>query len=96
MATYRIIGPKEPIRAEINITGSKSISNRVLLIRSLSNQDFAITNLSESDDTKTLDKLISQDGLEFDAHHAGTTFRFLTAYFSILRSYTKVKIQVSP
>lgn len=81
----KITGPKHPIQTNLLIDGSKSISNRVLMIRALSQQNFAIENLSGSDDTnillKNLDSVKSQ---EYDCHHAGTTFRFLTAYFAIM------------
>jgi 3-phosphoshikimate 1-carboxyvinyltransferase len=73
------------VRGEIFLSGSKSISNRALLIRALAKSHFAIHNLSNSDDTVTMEKLIrdAETGDIFDAHHAGTTFRFLTAYFAL-------------
>jgi len=84
MSELILKGPKTPIKAHIKIGGSKSISNRVLLIRALSQTHFNIENLSNSDDTSTLLKLL-RDGSHktFDCHHAGTTFRFLTAYLAI-------------
>lgn len=66
----------------ITLGGSKSISNRVLIIQALCDESFEITNLSDSDDTKTLQKLLHSDAYELDAHHAGTTFRFLTSYLA--------------
>lgn len=83
MQRIRLTGPLGPIRSHLHITGSKSISNRVLLIRALSQKTFDISNLSKSDDTVTLDKLLQSTNDTFDAHHAGTTFRFMTAYLSI-------------
>lgn len=67
---------------KIKLSGSKSISNRVLIIQALCEGSFAISNLSDSDDTKTLQALLSSDDHELDAHHAGTTFRFLTSYLA--------------
>lgn len=67
---------------EVVLGGSKSISNRVLIIQALCADDFTISNLSDSDDTVTLQKLLLSDNAELDAHHAGTTFRFMTAYLS--------------
>jgi 3-phosphoshikimate 1-carboxyvinyltransferase len=67
----------------ITLTGSKSIANRVLLIRALCGSKFNIDNISESDDTATLISLLSSTEYELDAHHAGTTFRFMTAYLAL-------------
>ncbi len=70
------------IYGEITLSGSKSISNRVLLIQALSSVQFNIENLSDSDDTKIMQYLLQSDKIELDAHHAGTTYRFLTAYLA--------------
>lgn len=83
MGDIRIGKPTKPIRANLHICGSKSISNRVLLIRALTDGDFDIENLSDSDDTQTMLKLLSSDAGTYDTHHAGTTYRFLTAFLSM-------------
>ena len=75
--------PNRNISGEITLDGSKSISNRVLLIRSLSNQYFNIDNLSHSDDTITMERLLNSHETLYDVGHAGTTFRFLTAYLAV-------------
>lgn len=67
------------VSGSIHLYGSKSISNRVLIIQALSGEDFLIENISQSDDTKTLQQLLASNGPELDAHHAGTTYRFMTA-----------------
>ncbi len=64
----------------IHLDGSKSISNRALLIRALSPSSFEIENLSTSDDTKAMLSLIGRSEGVMDVGPAGTTFRFLTAY----------------
>ena len=67
--------------AEITITGSKSESNRLLVLQALY-PEIKIENLSNSDDSQLMQKALqSVDGL-VDIGHAGTTMRFLTAYFS--------------
>jgi 3-phosphoshikimate 1-carboxyvinyltransferase len=78
-----INSPPKNIKGDITLSGSKSISNRVLLIQALCNQKFDIFNLSESDDTVSMEQLIHSDEEILDAHHAGTTFRFLTAYLAL-------------
>lgn len=85
MSTIKISHPTGEIEGEITLDGSKSISNRVLIIRALSNTHFDIDHLSTSDDTKTLSNLLENvpDGNIYNVGHAGTTFRFLTAYLSL-------------
>ena len=72
------------LNGKVQLESSKSISNRVLIIRALSNQNFNIKNLSRADDTLLMSKIIkSYKGKpEVDCHHAGTTLRFLTAFLS--------------
>lgn len=84
MTTVKISKPNRRIVGEITLDGSKSISNRILIIRALCGVDFPIHNLSTSKDTQTLASLLAQkDGNVFDCGAAGTTFRFLTAYLSL-------------
>jgi 3-phosphoshikimate 1-carboxyvinyltransferase len=82
MNKIKLSHPNKIINAEIPLNGSKSISNRVLLIRALCEGTFNIDNLSTSDDTDTLEKLLSEEAKEYNTGHAGTTFRFLTAYLA--------------
>ncbi|MDN3724352.1 3-phosphoshikimate 1-carboxyvinyltransferase [Aequorivita sp. SDUM287046] len=66
---------------KINIGGSKSESNRLLILQA-SFPNISIENLSDSDDTVVLKKgLETKTGL-VDVHHAGTAMRFLTAFFA--------------
>jgi 3-phosphoshikimate 1-carboxyvinyltransferase len=69
-------------QSTITITGSKSESNRLLLLQALYPQ-ISIENLSNSDDSVLMQKALSSDDEVIDIHHAGTAMRFLTAYFSI-------------
>ena len=64
------------------ITGSKSESNRCLLLKALFD-DLTIENLSNSDDTELMKNALLSDHSLIDIHHAGTAMRFLTAYFAI-------------
>ena len=65
----------------INITGSKSESNRILLLQALFS-GIAINNLSNSDDSQLMQKALRSTSDIIDIHHAGTAMRFLTAYFA--------------
>jgi len=70
----------------ITLPSSKSISNRVLIIKELCPVDFKIHNISSSDDTEVLCKSLHNINKPiFDVGAAGTAMRFLTAYFSILK-----------
>ncbi|MBU2929190.1 3-phosphoshikimate 1-carboxyvinyltransferase [Winogradskyella psychrotolerans] len=65
----------------VQITGSKSESNRLLLLQALYSQ-ISINNVSNSDDSVLMQKALASDEKLVDIHHAGTAMRFLTAYFS--------------
>ena len=69
------------IKANIKITGSKSETNRLLLLRALF-PNITIQNLSNSDDAQAMRKGLKMKTGEVDIHHAGTAMRFLTAYFA--------------
>ncbi|MDQ1160469.1 3-phosphoshikimate 1-carboxyvinyltransferase [Chryseobacterium sp. SORGH_AS 447] len=73
----------------IQISGSKSISNRLLILESLFN-NIQIGNLSNSQDTQLLKKALSEDTETVDIHHAGTAMRFLTSYYSIQDGKTTI------
>ena len=80
---YRISKPDLSLDGRITLDGSKSISNRVLIIRALSGQDFNIERLSTSNDATTMQRLLKGNQHIYDAGAAGTTFRFLTAYLAL-------------
>ena len=70
------------ISGNINITGSKSESNRLLILQALYS-NIKLKNISNSDDTNTLKKALSSSNSLININHAGTAMRFLTAYFAI-------------
>ncbi len=69
----------------IHLPGSKSISNRILIIKALSGLDFTIRNSSDSDDTKHLNEALQYytNSNLINVGHAGTDMRFLTAFLSL-------------
>ncbi|MCY0978671.1 3-phosphoshikimate 1-carboxyvinyltransferase [Chryseobacterium wangxinyae] len=73
----------------IQISGSKSISNRLLILESLFS-NIKIGNLSNSQDTQLLKKALSTNSETVDIHHAGTAMRFLTSYYSIQEGKTTI------
>jgi 3-phosphoshikimate 1-carboxyvinyltransferase len=73
--------PTQIAHGEITVTGSKSESNRLLILKALYPQ-IEIQNLSNSDDSKVTQKGLKSKTDIVDIHHAGTAMRFLTAFFA--------------
>ncbi len=66
---------------EILISGSKSESNRLLILQQFF-PEIQLHNLSDSDDTIHLKEALSAGKSMVDIGHAGTAMRFLTAFFA--------------
>ncbi|MES2748189.1 MAG: 3-phosphoshikimate 1-carboxyvinyltransferase [Bacteroidota bacterium] len=69
-------------QSTITITGSKSETNRLLLLQALY-PNIVLENASNSDDSQVMIKAIQSNDKVVDIHHAGTAMRFLTAYYAI-------------
>ena len=80
---YKISHPTKIIKCDIKLPASKSISNRLLIIKHLCQEDFKIQNLSESDDTKILQSALNSLQNNIDINHAGTSFRFLCSFLAL-------------
>jgi 3-phosphoshikimate 1-carboxyvinyltransferase len=72
------------IQKEIIISGSKSESNRLLILQNLF-PEIAIGNLSDSDDAIHMQHALFTNAEIIDIGHAGTAMRFLTSYFAVKR-----------
>lgn len=70
------------VSGTVSLNSSKSISNRVLMIRALCQEKFPIHRLSDALDTQLMDSLLQSSAEVLDAGAAGTTFRFLSAWLS--------------
>lgn len=70
---------------KITISGSKSISNRLLILQSLF-PNITIKNLSTSDDTRHMSDALQSSSKKINIGHAGTAMRFLTSFFSIKKN----------
>ena len=76
------------LNATISITGSKSETNRLLLLQALY-PNLVLDNTSNSDDSEVMTKALqstqfsNSDSQLIDIHHAGTAMRFLTAFFAV-------------
>jgi 3-phosphoshikimate 1-carboxyvinyltransferase len=80
-----ILLPKiqQSFQTEIPLPSSKSESNRALIINALAGGKDNLSNLAEARDTQTMMRLLASDDAIADVIDAGTTMRFLTAYFAI-------------
>lgn len=83
MSSYLLSKPEKSLKGNINLTPSKSESNRALIIQALINQDIRIKNLADAEDTVILSKALSSKESIIDIGHAGTAMRFLTAYLAL-------------
>lgn len=78
-----IVKAPNRIKAEINLPASKSISNRVLVIHSLSGGNSTLHNLSDCDDTQVMINALRDMPEVIDIKAAGTAMRFMSAYLSV-------------
>ena len=69
-------------QSKIKITGSKSETNRLLLLQALF-PEIQLENTSSSDDSEVMIKALRNNDTIVDIHHAGTAMRFLTAFYAI-------------
>ena len=67
---------------EIKITGSKSETNRLLILKELFKK-ISLSNISNSDDSNVMQKALNSDESIIDIGHAGTAMRFLTSFYAI-------------
>lgn len=71
-----------PLRADVHLPGSKSESNRALIMQALSRGAIRVEGLSAAEDTQTLERLLHERPSVMDVGHAGTAMRFLAAALS--------------
>jgi len=89
--SIKISAAVKKLDCTIALTGSKSESNRALIMQALSNNVVQVKNISEAADTTTLlgilqsedSKLKAQSPKLIDIGPAGTAMRFLTAYYPL-------------
>lgn len=73
---------EKSLKGDLQITGSKSESNRMLILQALY-PNLKLNNLSNSDDSRVMQEALKKGSGTIDIHHAGTAMRFLTAYFAV-------------
>lgn len=83
MASIQQLALPAQIRASVQLPGSKSESNRALMLHYLSERKVTFTNLSTCEDVKILHKILDKNPRRVDVKDSGTALRFLMAYFCI-------------
>ena len=96
MAIYTVTKADKKLAGSVSLPASKSISNRLLIIRSLCNSNIRINNLSTAEDTVLLLELLERidaaqtrtadhkaPAVSLDCRNAGTVIRFLTSFLAI-------------
>ncbi|MEY5068644.1 MAG: hypothetical protein RLZ47_506 [Bacteroidota bacterium] len=87
MKSIVISHPSKNIDTKIELTGSKSESNRALILQALSKGKVSVSNLSAAIDTQTLQEILNTQlqtpNSEFNVGPAGTAMRFLAAFLSL-------------
>ena len=81
--TKLYLNKAEPRQANIIIPGSKSESNRLIILSSLF-ENIYLNNISNSDDTNYLLNAIKTKSKVINVGHAGTAMRFLTSYLCLI------------
>ncbi len=84
MSVITLSHPKNNISGSITLPGSKSITNRLLIMQALSGNNSRIENLSEADDSKLMQQYTGILNGVVNIENAGTCMRFLTAYYSLV------------
>ncbi|HCE54693.1 MAG TPA: 3-phosphoshikimate 1-carboxyvinyltransferase [Lutibacter sp.] len=82
MESLKINKINKTVNGTIQITGSKSETNRLLILQQFY-PNLTIENISNSDDSELMQKALKSNLAEINIGHAGTAMRFLTAYFSV-------------
>ena len=82
MESLKINIINKTVNGNIQITGSKSETNRLLILQQFY-PNLTIENISNSDDSELMQKALKSNSAEINIGHAGTAMRFLTAYFSV-------------
>ena len=82
MSNLRIKHPTKQLTGNITLPASKSICNRVLLLKKVLGLNTTIQNISTADDCVIMQYALQQTKGSVDVKNAGTCMRFLTAYYA--------------
>ena len=92
----RILPPEEFLEARVTLPLSKSMSARALIIGALTEGAPLPSPVAACDDTDALlDALSNPEATDVNVGAAGTTMRFLTAYYASRPSHAPVRLDGS-
>lgn len=74
----------------IPLPGSKSESNRAMLVNALCDSPGEISNLASARDTEIMQELLALESQKYDARDAGTVMRFMTAYLAVMKNNAQI------
>ncbi len=83
MALLRHLALPDQLNLAVNLPGSKSESNRALLLHYLSDHRVRFTGLSNCEDVILLQKILEKSSKQVNVKDSGTALRFLIAYFCL-------------
>ena len=73
---------KSHLSGIVELPISKSLCNRALILRAISNQNIYLSEISKANDSVILERCLNTTSNVIDVEDAGTAMRFLTAYFA--------------
>ncbi len=82
MSNLRIKHPTKHLTGNITLPASKSICNRVLILKKVLGIHTSIQNIATADDSVIMQHALQQTTGTVDVKNAGTCMRFLTAYYA--------------
>ena len=88
----KISSNNKTIYGSVDLESSKSISNRLLIIKALCKTKFEIQNLSNAKDAKILNEILDsfETKKEINCEDAGTALRFLVAFLTTKKGNWKI------
>ena len=79
----RLSNKNKQLFGEVRLPSSKSITNRMLILKKLYESNLILENISLANDSKILSNLLNSNSNHFNVQDAGTVYRFLTAYCAV-------------
>lgn len=79
----RLSNKNKQLFGEVRLPSSKSITNRMLILKKLYEPELILENISLANDSQILSNLLNSNSNHFNVHDAGTVYRFLTAYCAV-------------
>ncbi len=76
---------------DIQLPASKSISNRLLILRALSEKKYPLHNLSKANDTIIMKSLLQQKDTLYDVQDAGTVYRFMLPFLCLKKTHSTMQ-----